>query len=132
MVAVAVPNVGLVVPDTTGSLSANGTVTGPKDFPRAHVVADGRSLAQGARQIARLHLDADVDTRREAPSRVALDLGGAALTAGRTVDQIALRLAGTLAHHEITLTARSPKLQLALAASGIAARISSIVNTEQA
>jgi translocation and assembly module TamB len=112
------PDVGLVLPDARGSLAAAGHVSGRRETPRLRVTADGRSLSQGARQVARLRLDADVDFRRDAPSRVDLDLGGVVLVAGRTVDTVALRLAGTLAHHDLTLTAKNAKTNLAFAAAG--------------
>ncbi len=112
------PNLGLLVVGARGALSASGSVTGPLETPRVRLAADGKSLAQGERQIGRLHLDADVDLRPESPSRLDLRAQGVVLAPGRSADTVTVAGRGTLARHDITLDVAAPETTLAVAASG--------------
>ncbi|MEO8190813.1 MAG: translocation/assembly module TamB domain-containing protein [Acidobacteriota bacterium] len=112
------PNLSLLVGGVGGALSANGSLTGPRQTPRVRIVADGKSLARGERQIGRLRLEADIDFRSENPSRLDLRAQGVVAAPGRSADTVTLAGRGTLARHDLTLDVAAPGVTLSFAAAG--------------
>lgn len=111
------PNLSEALPESGGSLVAQGRLDGPWATPRVRATAEGRSLVISTSGVESMTLAADVDLRRN--GRISIDLDAAGVASGeRRVETVALDGAGTRAAHEIRLAAKAPEGTLDLALAG--------------
>jgi translocation and assembly module TamB len=116
---VEAPNLTAVLPESGGSLSASGRLSGPRETPRVEATAGGRSLLWGGRRLASLELEADVNLSPQARSSLRLEASEARFTeGGRLIDTVRFSGNGTRSGHNLTLEARSGEDRFALAAKG--------------
>jgi len=100
----AAPNLGLVVPAATGSLTAQGHVAGAAKTPRIQASAHAQGLRFGTQSVGDATLHADVDL---APAgQFQLDATLHELSAGgQLVSQLTVQTRGTTANHTLALSA---------------------------
>lgn len=109
-------------PTLSGSLQAEATIQGALEALRVVAKAHGRSVAYGASSAEQLELDADIDLA--ARSRLQAVLSG--VRGGVPLDRIELKAGGTLAEHELGVSATGPKLTAALTVDGAYDRSTSL------
>lgn len=102
-----------LLPQASGSLKADGRVSGPAATPRLALRMDGNALAFGNYQAAKLHTDIDLDLQEQAPGRATVQLDELRLP-GFPLQSVALRAEGPLAEQRITLDSRSSQQSLNL------------------
>lgn len=97
------PNLGLLLPGTTGALDARGHLAGALRAPRVQATVDAHGLRQGAQSVGSANLRADVDL---ASGPFQLDATLKQVSAGgQLVAQTTLTSRGTTASHTLELTA---------------------------
>lgn len=111
------PNLSEALPQSGGSLVAQGRLDGPWATPRVRATADGKSLVLSTSSIESMKLAADVDLATN--GRISVDLDAAGVTSGeRRFETVTLDGAGTRGTHEIKLAVASPEGTLDVALAG--------------
>ena len=111
------PNLSEALPQSGGSLVAQGRLDGPWAAPRVRATAEGRSLVISTSSVEMAKLAADVDLRRD--GRIAIDLDAAGVASGeRRFETVTLDGAGTRNAHQVQLAVKAPEGTLDLALSG--------------
>ena len=110
-----VPDVGLVLPGATGSFTATGRATGPRETPRIQATVRADSLVMDAGSAASVTGAVDLDLA----GPLQADLIAQTLTvAGRNLDSAHVVLTGRREAHTLELTAAGPGLEFDVAATG--------------
>lgn len=114
---VAAPNLSIAVPQGSGSLVAQGRVSGPTSTPRIQVDARGEALRFGTTSATAADLDADVDLAQG--GNIVLDLRSTGVRSGeRRISELTVRGRGSQGNHTITVAAVAPEDRLDLALAG--------------
>ncbi len=101
---VSTTNLGLLLQGATGTVSAQGHVSGPMKTPRVAATVNAHGLRYGTQGVGSANLRADVDLAPAGPFQVDLDLHQ--LNAGgQLVNLATLASRGTTANHTLTLAA---------------------------
>ncbi|HLX07091.1 MAG TPA: translocation/assembly module TamB domain-containing protein, partial [Thermoanaerobaculia bacterium] len=100
----AVPNLGLVVADATGSLITQGHVTGAAQAPRVQATAHAQGLRFGTQSVGAANLTADVDTASSGPFQLDANLSDVN-AGGQLISRLELQTRGTAANHTLALSA---------------------------
>jgi translocation and assembly module TamB len=98
------PNLGLVMPAATGSLTAQGHVSGAAKTPRVQASAHGQGLRLGTQSVGDATVHADVDLASSGPFQLDADLHDVN-TGGQLVSRLTVQTRGTSASHTLTLSA---------------------------
>ena len=101
----------------SGSVSAHGTLRGPRAEPHLQMQAAAREVVGPEITLAALQLDADVDLRPQAPMKVVLHATGARV-AQRDFASADLLLDGRLERHALAVNLRGTENALELDADG--------------
>lgn len=114
---VAAPNLAIAVPQGSGSLVAQGRVSGPTATPRIQVDARGEALRFGTNSITAADLDADVNL---APGgNIVLDLRSTGVRAGeQRISELTVTGRGSQGNHTLTAAAVSQEDRIDLALAG--------------
>ncbi|HSG38209.1 MAG TPA: translocation/assembly module TamB domain-containing protein, partial [Thermoanaerobaculia bacterium] len=113
----AAPNLGEALPDSGGSVTAQGNLTGPWKSPRVRAQADGQGIVFRTYNAETLALVADVDLASNGP--MLIDLDATSVGVGeRRFETVALDAQGTRRDHEIALAVRAEEGNLDLALAG--------------
>lgn len=114
---VAAPNLSIAVPQGSGSLVAQGRVSGPTATPRIQVDARGEALRFGTTSANAADLDADVNL---APGgNIVLDLRSTGVKSGeRRIAELTVQGRGSQGNHTVTVAAVSPEDRLDLSLVG--------------
>ena len=111
------PHLATFAPAAAGSLSARGTVTGPRATPEIVATVQGSGIRYAANSVARLNGQADVAMAPDGALDVTLH--GRRAAVGTTVlDSVLLAIRGTRSAHRIDLRAGGPAATARLAATG--------------
>ncbi|MEP7011824.1 MAG: translocation/assembly module TamB domain-containing protein [Acidobacteriota bacterium] len=111
------PNLSEALPQSGGSLVAQGHLDGPWGTPRVRATAEGKSLVLSTSSVESMKLAADVDLR--AHGRISIDLDARQVAYGeRRFETVTVKGAGTRDSHEIRLAVAAPDGTLALALAG--------------
>lgn len=114
---VAAPNVGIVLPEAGGSLTASGRIAGPRATPRIQAVVQGDALVTGTTAIAALRGDADLDLAPGGALR--LDLEATEIALGdRRLARATLRGTGRRETHRVEARLGGEENLLVLALDG--------------
>lgn len=98
-----VPAINQLLPTATGTVNSTGSITGPRDTPRAKLDLLIQQLVLGATEIQRLAGNADIDA--SGATRSQLNLTGKDLQlAGQTWQSLTVKGAGTPAEHNLQAT----------------------------
>ena len=109
------PDLGEVLPDGEGELSASGRLSGDLEYPALDLDLDAAAIRWGRERIGRLTAAIHADTRPGAAMEAVVD-GEDIDWAGFAVDSGEVRLAGSAERHELTadLQAAEGKLRFAM------------------
>jgi translocation and assembly module TamB len=99
----AAPNLGLVLPSATGSLTARGHVSGPAKTPRVQVSAHAEGLRYGTQSVGAANVNADVDMAAAGPFQVDADLREVN-TGSDVISQLKVQSRGTASSHTLSLS----------------------------
>ncbi len=111
------PNLSEALPQSGGSLVAQGHLDGPWGTPRVRATAEGNSLVLSTSSVESMKLAADVDLR--ARGRISIDLDARQVASGeRRFETVTLKGAGTRDAHEIRLAVAAPEGTLDLSLAG--------------
>ncbi|HYL04694.1 MAG TPA: translocation/assembly module TamB domain-containing protein, partial [Thermoanaerobaculia bacterium] len=100
----AAPNLGLVVPAATGSLTAQGHVAGAAKTPRVQASAHAQGLRYGTQSVGDATLHADVDLAAAGPFQLDADLHEVS-AGGQLISRLTVQTRGTSASHTLALSA---------------------------
>ncbi|MCL7984216.1 MAG: translocation/assembly module TamB domain-containing protein [marine benthic group bacterium] len=110
-----VPDLGLLLPGASGSLTADGRASGPRDTPRISANLRAEEIVTDAASASSVSGDVDVDLAGPLQAELlALGVG----VAGRDLDSVRVGLTGRRADHQLRISASGPRAELALEASG--------------
>jgi translocation and assembly module TamB len=98
------PNLGLVMPAATGSLTAQGHVSGAAKTPRVQASAHGQGLRFGTQSVGDATVHADVDMASAGPFQLDADLHDVNV-GGQLISRLTVQTRGTSASHTLTLSA---------------------------
>ena len=111
------PHLATFAPAAAGSLSARGTVSGPRATPEVVATVQGSGIRYGANSVARLK--GQVDVAMAPDGTLDVTLHGRHAEVGTTVlDSVLLAIRGTRSTHRIDLRAGGPAATARLAATG--------------
>jgi translocation and assembly module TamB len=114
---VDVPDVGLALPNATGSARMAAAITGTREAPRVVGTFEARELARDSLRLGLLEGAVDVDLAPDGESD--LDVRAAGIASGATVvDSVTLVGAGTRGAHQARLEAWAPVATVAIRLSG--------------
>jgi translocation and assembly module TamB len=100
----AAPNLGLVVPAATGSLTAQGHVAGAAKTPRVQASAHAQGLRYGTQSVGDATLHADVDLAAAGPFQLDADLHDLS-AGGQLISRLTVQTRGTSGSHTLALSA---------------------------
>ena len=110
-----VPDLGLLLPGASGSLTAGGRASGPRDSPRISATVQADGIVTDAASAASVSGEVDVDLAGPLEADLfALGVG----VAGRDLDSVRVGLSGRRADHALRISASGPNADLELEASG--------------
>lgn len=114
------PDVGVLVPQSLGSLSASGTIEGPAATPRFTATARGESLATATARATSLAADVDIGSRPGDSLVIRIVATHAQSGRFRPLEHVIATAEGTRGNHEarVALTSGQDSLQL-LARGGL-------------
>lgn len=98
------PNLGLVMPEATGSLTAQGHVSGAAKTPHVQASAHGQGLRFGTQSVGDATVHADVDLAAAGPFQLDGDLHDVN-AGGQLISRLTVQTRGTSASHTLTLSA---------------------------
>jgi translocation and assembly module TamB len=98
------PNLGLVMPAATGSLTAQGHVSGAAKTPRVQASAHGQGLRFGTQSVGDATVHADVDLASSGPFQLDADLHDVN-AGGQLISRLTVQTRGTSASHTLALSA---------------------------
>ncbi len=98
------PNLGLVVADATGSLTAQGHLTGAATTPRLQASAHAQGLRFGTQSVGAATVTADVDTASSGPFQLDANLSDVN-AGGQLISRLELQTRGTAANHTLAMSA---------------------------
>jgi translocation and assembly module TamB len=98
------PNLGLVMPAATGSLNAQGHVSGAAKTPRVQASAQGHGLRLGTQSVGDATVHADVDLASSGPFQLDADLHDVN-AGGQLISHLTVQTRGTSASHTLNLSA---------------------------
>jgi len=110
-----VPDIGLVLPGASGSLTASGSATGPRDTPRLRATVRADSLVMDGASAASVSGDVDLDLA--GPLQADL-VAQSLVVAEQELDSAHVVLTGRREQHTLELTAAGPGLEFDIAAAG--------------
>lgn len=113
----ASPDIGEVLPDGEGELSASGRIGGDRDFPALDLDLDAAGIRYGGQKIGRMIATVHADTRAGAGMEATVDLEGIDW-AGIVVDAGELHLDGTTEAHALAASLHSAAGDLEFAIHG--------------
>jgi translocation and assembly module TamB len=99
----AAPNLGLVLPSASGSLSTRGHVSGPAKTPRVQASAHVEGLRYGTQSVGAANVNADVDMAAAGPFQLDADLRDVN-TGSDVISQVKLQSRGTASRHTLALS----------------------------
>ncbi|MBV8200903.1 MAG: translocation/assembly module TamB domain-containing protein, partial [Acidobacteria bacterium] len=99
----AAPNLGLVMPAATGSLTAQGHVAGAAKTPRIQASAHAQGLRLGTQSVGDATLHADVDLAAAGPFQLDADLHEVS-AGGQLFSRVTVQTRGTSASHTLALS----------------------------
>jgi translocation and assembly module TamB len=111
------PDLGEVLPDGEGELTANGRLSGSLESPALDLDLDAAAIRWGGEKIGRLTAAIHADTRPGAVMEATVD-GEDIDWAGVAIEQGAARLNGTAETHELSVDLRSAEADLQFALRG--------------
>ncbi len=111
------PNLSEALPESGGSLLAQGRLDGPWTTPRVRATAEASSLVYSTSNVESMNLAADVDLAQNGPLSIDLKARGVGL-AERHFDTVTLDGSGTREAHQVTLAVKAPEGTLDLALAG--------------
>jgi translocation and assembly module TamB len=98
------PNLGLVMPAATGSLTAQGHLSGAAKTPRVQASAHAQGLRLGTQSVGDATLRADVDLASSGPFQLDADLHEVN-AGGQLISRLTVQSRGTSASHTLALSA---------------------------
>ena len=98
------PNLGLVMPAATGSLTTQGHVSGAAKTPRVQASAHAQGLRFGTHSVGDATLHADVDLASSGPFQLDADLHEVN-AGGQLISRLTVQSRGTSASHTLALSA---------------------------
>ncbi|KGO34640.1 MAG: translocation/assembly module TamB domain-containing protein [Desulfoprunum sp.] len=113
----ASPDIGEVLPDGEGELSASGRVGGDRDFPALDLELDAAGIRYGGQQIGRITAQVHADTRAGAGMEATVDLADIDW-AGIVINEGKLHLDGTTETHALSASLHSAAGDLQFAIHG--------------
>jgi translocation and assembly module TamB len=103
-VSLQAPDLAVLLAGGSGSLRADGRLSGPADRPRIELSVDGDSLVRGDLSIAALEIETDLDLAPDGRVRLGAEARG--LTAGgRLFEAVELTLDGRREEHRLAASA---------------------------
>ncbi len=115
------PDLAALLPASSGTLNSSGGVTGPRQAPMINARLTGRNIALRNYRVARLQGELALGLQRQKASTVDIAING--LQLGTHAFQTAhLQGRGTIATHELSLSAENAAARLQLQASGALAQ----------
>jgi translocation and assembly module TamB len=111
------PNLAEALPQSGGSFTVLGNLSGPFKAPHVRAQGNGQSLVWKTYNAATLALNADVDLANQGP--IVLDLNATKVgVSGRSFDTVVMTGRGTQGSHTVALAVRAPDGSLDLGLAG--------------